>query len=99
MLTVRAAALSSLFLTAIALAGCTGAEARRESYIERGQAYLAQGDYLRASVEFRNAMQVSPKDPQARLLAGEAAERLGRYRDAAGLYQSVVESNPERSEE
>ena len=95
MSTVRAAAVTILILGAILLAGCTGAEARRESYIKRGQEYFAQGDYTRASIEFRNAMQVMPKDPQARLLAGEAAERLGRFRDAAGLFQSVVESNPD----
>ncbi len=95
MLTVRVVALSVLILGTTLLTGCTGAEARRQSYIERGQAYFAQGDYARASIEFRNAMQVSPKDPQARLLAGETAERLQRYRDAAGLFQSVVESNPD----
>jgi tetratricopeptide (TPR) repeat protein len=95
MITVRAAAISVLILGTTILAGCTGAEARRQSYIERGQAYSAQGDYTRASIEFRNAMQVDPKDPQARVLAGEAAVHLGRYRDAAGLFMSVVQSNPE----
>lgn len=95
MITVRAVALCIVTLPVVLLTGCTGAEARRQSHIERGQTYFAQGDYARASIEFRNAMQVSPKDPQARLLAGETAERLGRYRDAAGLFQSVVESNPD----
>lgn len=95
MITVRAAALSVLILAATLLAGCTGAEARRQSYIERGQAYFAQADYTHASIEFRNAMQVDPKDPQARVLAGEAAVRLGRYRDAAGLFTSALQSNPE----
>jgi tetratricopeptide (TPR) repeat protein len=95
MSTVRAAAVITLILGTMLIAGCSGAEARRESYIKRGQEYFAQGDYARATIEFRNAMQVKPKDPQARLLAGEAAERLGRFRDAAGLFQSVVESNPE----
>lgn len=95
MSTARAAAVSVLILGAMLLAGCSGAEARRESYVKRGQEYFAKGDYGRASIEFRNAMQVAPKDPQARLLAGEAAEGLGRYRDAAGLFQSVIESNPD----
>lgn len=95
MSTARAAAVSLLILGAMLLAGCSGAEARRESYVKRGQEYYAKGDYTRASIEFRNAMQVAPKDPQARLLAGEAAEALGRYRDAAALFQSVVESNPD----
>jgi tetratricopeptide (TPR) repeat protein len=95
MSTVRAAAVIVLTLGVVLLAGCTGAEARRQSYIERGQEYFAKGDYARATVEFRNAMQVMPKDPQARILSGEAFEQLGRYREAAGLFQSVIESNPE----
>jgi tetratricopeptide (TPR) repeat protein len=95
MFTVRAAAVIVLTLGVVLLGGCTGAEARRQSYIERGQEYFAKGDYSRATVEFRNAMQVMPKDPQARILAGEAVERMGRYREAAGLFQSVIESNPE----
>lgn len=95
MMTVRAAVLAALIVGTTLLAGCTGAEARRQSYIARGQAYSAQGDYARASIEFRNAMQVDPKDPQARVLAGEAAVHLGRYRDAAGLFMSVVQSNPQ----
>src|ERR1700677_3784465 len=95
MSTVRAAAVIVLTLGVVLLAGCTGAEARRQSYIERGQEYFARGDYARATVEFRNAMQVMPKDPQARVLSGEAFEQMGRYREAAGLFQSVIESNPE----
>jgi len=91
---VRAAAVAILILGAMLLAGCSGANARRESYIKRGQEYFAQGDYARAGIEFRNAMQVMPKDPQARLLEGETLQKLGRFRDAAGLYQSVIESNP-----
>ena len=92
---VRAAAVTILILGVVALAGCSGAEGRRESYIKRGQDYFAQGDYPRASIEFRNAMQVMPKDPQARILQGETLQRLGRFRDAAGFYQSVIESNPD----
>jgi len=95
MSTIRAAAVIVLTLGVVLLAGCTGAEARRQSYIQRGQEYFAKGDYSRASVEFRNAMQVMPKDPQARVLAGEAVEQLGRYREAAGLFQSVIESSPQ----
>ena len=95
MSTVRAAAVTVLVLALALLAGCTGAEARRESYIKRGQEYSAKGDYARAMVEFRNAMQVMPKDPQARVLAGETLESLGQDRDAAGFFQSVIESNPD----
>jgi tetratricopeptide (TPR) repeat protein len=92
----RSAALRLLVVVAcgVLASGCGGAQSRLASHLKRGQAYFAQGDYAKASIEFRNAMQIAPKDTQARLMAGRAAERLGHARDAYGLYQSVVDSDP-----
>jgi tetratricopeptide (TPR) repeat protein len=90
-----AAAAAAVLLT---LAACGGAESRRISYIQRGREYFARGDFVKAGVEFRNAVQIAPRDPEARLLAGQAAEKLARWRDAAGLYQSVTELAPENVE-
>lgn len=89
---------AAVALAILLTAGCGGAESRRLSHIERGREYLAHEDFVKASVEFRNAVQIAPRDPQARLLAGLAAEKLGRWREAAGLYQSVVELAPENGE-
>jgi tetratricopeptide (TPR) repeat protein len=80
------------------LAGCGGAQSRLASHMQRGQAYYAQGDFAKARVEFRNAMQIAPKDVEARLMAGRAAESLGRSREALGLYQSVVDSGVPNAE-
>jgi tetratricopeptide (TPR) repeat protein len=89
-------ALTVLLLIGVAaIAGCGGAQSRFASHMDRGKAYLAQGDYTRASLEFRNAMQIMPKDPAARLFAGHAAEKLGQFRAAAGLYQSVIDTTPD----
>jgi tetratricopeptide (TPR) repeat protein len=82
----------------VLVSGCGGAQSRLASHLQRGQAYFAQGEYAKASVEFRNAMQIAPKDTQARLMAGRAAERLGHMRDAYGLYQSVVDAEPLNAE-
>jgi predicted Zn-dependent protease len=65
--------------------------------MQRGQSYFSQGDFVKASIEFRNALQIQPKNPNAAVMAGEAAEKLGKVRDAAGLYQSVIDSAPDNA--
>jgi len=83
---------------AMLAAGCGGAKSRLDSHMQRGETYLAQGDLLKASVEFRNAMQIAPKDDKARLMAGRTAEQLGQIREALGLYQAVADSSPQNAE-
>jgi tetratricopeptide (TPR) repeat protein len=82
-------------LAIVCLTACGGAQSRFESHMKRGQAYFTQGDFTKASVEFRNALQIEPKNIEARLAVGHAAEKLKRPRDAYGLYQSVVDSAPD----
>jgi tetratricopeptide (TPR) repeat protein len=84
-LALAAAAMAAL------IAACGGPQSRFDSYVQRGKTHYAQGDFKRASLEFRNAMQINPRDPSARLLAGHAAEKLGQVRQAASLYQSALD--------
>ena len=93
-LTVPAAVLAATAL----LSACGGAQSRFDSHMKRGQEYFAQGDYTKASIEFRNAVQIEPKNVQARLAAGRVAEKLQHPREAYGLYQSVVDSAPDNAE-
>ena len=91
------AAATALAVT-LALTACGGAQSRFDSYMKRGQEYFAHGDYTKASIEFRNAIQIEPKNVAARLAAGHAAEKLQHPRDAYSLYQSVVDSAPDNAE-
>jgi len=77
---------------------CGGAASRFANHMERGERYFAAGDFLKASIEFRNAVQIEPRNSEARVMAGRAAEMLGRLPEAAGLYQSVIDSAPENSQ-
>jgi len=79
---------------AFVASGCGGTQSRFDSHMRRGQTYFSQGEFAKASIEFRNAMQIIPTNPTAQLMAGHTAERLGQYRAALGLYQAVVDSTP-----
>ena len=75
-------------------AGCGGSEARKEKSLEKGQEFLAERDYAKARVEFRNALQIDPKNAGARAMLGEAAENLGDYEEAVRSYRQALELDP-----
>jgi tetratricopeptide (TPR) repeat protein len=80
-------------LAALAVVGCSGAEARKAKHLEKGQTFLAAGNLEKARVEFRNALQIAPTDSEARFDNGLVAERLGNPREAAQFYQGAIDSN------
>lgn len=84
-----------VIVMAALLASCGGAQSRFESHMKRGQGYFDHGDFDKASIEFRNAMQIEPKDLPARLMAATVTERLGHPREALGLFQSVLDTAPQ----
>ncbi|HHJ14072.1 MAG TPA: tetratricopeptide repeat protein, partial [Gammaproteobacteria bacterium] len=46
----------------LGLAGCGGKEERKAAYLERGKAYLAEKNFDKAKIEFKNVLQIDPKD-------------------------------------
>lgn len=93
-----AAALAAAILSTLLLAGCGGADARRAEALQRGQEYFAAENWEKARVEFRNALQVSPDDPEARFMNGRVAEKLNNMGDAARLYQSTIDVAPDHAQ-
>lgn len=77
------------------LSACGTPESRKAKYLARGRAYAAQGNWEKARVEFKNALQAMPNDAEVRYENGVAAEKLSNLRDAVGLYQGALESNPD----
>jgi tetratricopeptide (TPR) repeat protein len=84
----------ALWVIAALLVACGGAAERKSGYLARGRAYYAAHNYTKARLEFRNALQLDPNDAETSYLAGEAAERLGNWREAAQMFQAAIQSNP-----
>jgi Flp pilus assembly protein TadD len=80
-------------LACLALVACGGAQSRKTRHMSRGQEFFLAGNYEKARVEFRNALQIEPNDSDARFMHGQALERLGNLREAAGMYQAAIDAN------
>src|ERR1700734_3179973 len=85
----------ALALAVLSVSACGGAQARKAKHMEKGQTFLANGNFEKARVEFQNALQIAPTDPEARYENGVVDERLGKTRDAAQFYQGTIDVDPE----
>jgi len=66
--------------------GCGGSEARKARHVEDGREFMAERNYTKARLEFRNALQIDPKDGEVRALVGLSNEKLKEYKDAVNAY-------------
>jgi len=84
-----------LSLTVLSVSGCGGAEARKAKHLEKGQTYLANGNFEKARIEFQNVLQIAPKDVTARFDMGLVDEKLNNPREAAQFYQGTIDLDPQ----
>ena len=77
-----AAALLFVFM----LGGCGGAEERKAKYLERGKAYFEEENYDKATVEFKNVLQIDPKAGAPYFYLGKIAEKEQEWRTAFGKF-------------
>jgi tetratricopeptide (TPR) repeat protein len=82
-------------LVVLSASGCGGAEARKARHMEKGQTFLTAENFEKARVEFQNALQIAPKDAQARYEMGIVDEKLGNPREAAQFYQGALDVDPD----
>jgi tetratricopeptide (TPR) repeat protein len=83
--------LAVCLLGSLVVAGCGGAESRKARHLERGHQFLVAGNFDKARVEFRNALQIAPTDSEARYENGVVDEKLGNPREAAQFYQGAID--------
>ncbi|HID30050.1 MAG TPA: tetratricopeptide repeat protein, partial [Desulfobacterales bacterium] len=97
MLVVSRRILICFFLMAmgLALGSCSSAEEKRTKYFEKGKALFEEGDYGKAVLEFRSAIQVDPEFAKAYRYLGECEVRRRDMQKAFGYFSRAVELDPQ----
>lgn len=85
----------TVLASALLLAACGSSHSRFLDHMERGKQYLAVGNFDKASIEFRNALQIEPRNIEAFYFNGKVAERRGDIRGAIEFYQAAVDVRPD----
>ena len=68
----------------------------KESYLNRGQKYMAKGKFSEAAIEYRKALQLDPRYVDALSNLAHADIAIGRWNDAYGALQQASKLAPER---
>ena len=87
--------LLAVTLAAALLSGCGGKEERKAKYLERGKSYLAEKNYDKARIEFKNVLQIDPKDAVGYQYLGQVEEKQRNWAQAFGAYKKASELDPE----
>ena len=83
-----------LLLEMLLLPGCGGPEAKKAKFLERGKEYHAKGDFVRAGLEFKNAIQIDPKFAEAYHRLGLSQLSRADIRGAYGSLSKATDLDP-----
>jgi len=89
--------LKRLFLVlaiTIVLYACGDAEKNINEYLAKGKQYLAEENHEKAQVEFKNVLQINPKNAEAYCYLGEIAEYNQEWRKALSGYNNALDLDP-----
>lgn len=87
-----------LLALAIALTSCASSpEAKSARFIASGKKLMEKKDAQRAILEFRNATQATPKNPEAYYQLGLAYLAAGDLRNGVGNLRKALELNPKHA--
>src|SRR3989304_3433147 len=77
-------------LVFIILSGCSQ-EAKKERHWKRGESYFTENRFKEAIIEYKNVLQIDPKNANARYKLGLAFLRTGELREAFSELSKSVE--------
>jgi tetratricopeptide (TPR) repeat protein len=94
----RKTILKAVFLLCLALlsASCGGTESRKLKFFNRGKALYEKGDYTRARLEFKNAVQTAPRFAEGYYMLGMVEFQEKNWRNAFAFFSEAVRLDPAR---
>ena len=76
---------------AIVLSGCGGKGERIAEHLKKGHEYYSKQDYEKARIEFKNVLQINPKNSEAMYSMGKVYEKMQNWQKAGQHYLTVVQ--------
>ncbi|MGE5751004.1 MAG: tetratricopeptide repeat protein [Nitrospirota bacterium] len=86
-----------VLLAALLATACGGPEVKKAKFFNKGKALYEKGDYVKARLEFKNAIQIDLKYADAYYMLGMIALKTGDPRSAYGIFQKVIELSPKHA--
>ncbi len=91
----RIVAVGLVLCMAVFFLGCGSSEEKRTKFLERGQTLFEAGDYGKAMLEFKNAMQIDPEFAETYYWLAECELREQNPRKSYALLNKAVELDPD----
>lgn len=76
------------------LGGCDSPKDLEAKYLANGKALYESGDFAKAAVEFKNALQIQPASLESQYYLGLIAEKQEKFDAAAAAFQKVADADP-----
>ena len=92
------ALLSLLLIGVFSIAGCTNPEKAKANHLSKGEAYLKEGKFQEAALEFRNAVQLDESWAPGHWGLARAYEGLQRGQEAFDELKKTVQLDPNNLE-
>lgn len=83
-----------LLVASLCLAGCESREDSAARHLEAARQLFAEGDLIKARLELRNAVQLQPRNAEARYLLALISEREQDAKGTLGNLQLAVDADP-----
>ncbi|MCK5544083.1 MAG: tetratricopeptide repeat protein, partial [Desulfobulbaceae bacterium] len=79
----------AIFAVAL-VAACTSQEESKMKFFNKGKALYEKGEYVKAILEFKNAVQIDPEFAKAYYELGQCEYRLKNFKRAFGYANKAV---------
>ncbi|MES9970379.1 MAG: tetratricopeptide repeat protein [Candidatus Thiodiazotropha sp.] len=87
-------ALFLIGLTLILVSACANKQESKQKYFDRGMELFDQGNFTKARLEFKNVLQIDPKDADAYYMFGQIEEKDENWSKAYALFLRATELDP-----
>ncbi|MCG8095082.1 MAG: tetratricopeptide repeat protein [Candidatus Thiodiazotropha endolucinida] len=81
-------------LTLILISACADKTESKQKYFDRGMELFNQGNFTKARLEFKNVLQIDPKDANAYYMFGQIEEKDENWSKAYALHLRATELDP-----